>query len=128
MKQCRVQAIEDVNLESPHGLEEELGWFYSEVCRLEPCHSDQMEASRLYFKSGRLRLVIHLSERPRIERMACRVTLLVPSLSEAVEALEQRKAPYALLSGLEYTDRRIQTADPGGNRVELKPQWPFAPL
>ncbi len=65
---------------------------------------------------------------PQIEPIKCRVTLLVPSLAEALELLEEKAFPCEKLTGFLYTDRRIVTNDPAGNRVELKQSWPFAPL
>ena len=128
MNECRIQAVDNINIEGPYGLKEELRWFYEEVAKLEAVDSEPADTRRLRFKSGRLALLIALSQRSQVDPMRCRVTLRVPSLSDAAEALEERKIPYVRLSGVLYTDRRIQTVDPGGNRVDLKREWPSAPL
>ena len=124
----RLHKVDHVELEAPPGLEEELQWFYAEVSKLEALSSDHTEAPQLCFRAAQVELRVRLVERPRIDPIKCRVTLLVPSIAEVAELLDERSVQYQKLTGFMYTDRRILTSDPAGNRVELKQEWPFAPM
>lgn len=117
-----------MNIDAPLGLEEDLCWFYTEVGRLEEVPCAEPDPRLLCFKSARIELRIHLVERPRIDPLARRVTITVESLSDIADCLAERKVPYERLSGLTFTDRRLETHDPAGNRIEFKQGWPQAPL
>ncbi len=123
MKESRIQAVEHVNLEAPLGLEETLRWFYGEVGQLDEVTDDGDEWSRLRFKSERIELRVHMVASPTIEGVARRVTIAVPSLSEAAEQLAERRVAFDRISGMTSTSRRIQALDPAGNRVEFKQEW-----
>ena len=125
MRASRIQAIDHVNLEAPPRLEDELAWFYTEVGRLDRVADEREEPSRLCFRSVRLELRIRIVGRPRVDPLACRLTLAVPSLAQAAELLEKRRVRYVRLSGLWFTDCRLGTLDPAGHRVELKQEWPL---
>ncbi len=120
MEESRIQTVDHVNLEAPFGVDEGLRWFYEEIAQLEEIDSDDYEPGRLCFKSGRIELRIRCSNAPRIESIARRVTILVESLDSVVEQFEERSIPFTRLSGLLYTDRRLEVLDPAGNRVALK--------
>lgn len=120
MEESRIQAVDHVNLEAPFGIDEELRWFYEEIAQLEEIESDGSEPGRLCFKSGWIELRIRCANAPRIESLPRRVTILVESLDHVVEQLEERSIRYTRLSGLLYTDRRLEVLDPAGNRVALK--------
>ena len=90
MEQSRLQAIDHVNIEVLSGLEEELLWFYGELGKLEGVEAERRTANLLTFRSERLELRIHIVDAPRIEPVACRVTLAVPSLTEAAELSKER--------------------------------------
>jgi hypothetical protein len=124
MEQNRIQAISRVNLQAPPGREERLRWFYGELAELEEVANDRGGASRLCFKSGRIEIHIHMMKDPRIDPIGNRATIAVPSLSDCVEQLEESSTPYERLTGTMFTDRRVQTHDPAGNRVTLKQYWP----
>ena len=128
MEPRRIQAVEHVHLEARPGLEEELQWFYGEVGRLDFVPHDHPAAPGMRFRSAQLELRIALVEKPKIATVGRRVTLLVPSLEVAAATLDERSVPYERQSGLMFTDRRMGTQDPAGNRVELKQGWPNAPL
>ena len=128
MKPSRIQAVAHVNIEAPFGLDEDLRWFYGEVAQLDELPCSQVEPAWLCFKSEQIELRVHLLERPCIEAVACRVTLAVPSLGEVADRLEERSVPFERLSGLSPTDRRLQTHDPAGNRVEFKQEWRMGPF
>ncbi len=128
MEPSRIQAIDDVNLEAPFGLEAELRWFYGEVAGLEEAPPSQVDASGLCFRSEHLELRIRFAAEPKIEGVACGVTLAVDDLEDAIELLEARFAPFTRISGITWADRRLQTLDPAGNRVELKKYSRIAPL
>jgi hypothetical protein len=124
MKPSRIQAVDHVSLEAPFGSEEELVWFYTEVGRLDRAADDGEDAPDLCFQSARLELRIRFVDGPRVDPLTRRLTIVVPSLAEAAELLEERSIPFARLSGIGYTDRRLGTSDPAGHRVELKQGWP----
>lgn len=127
-KRGDLHKIDHVEIEAPPELKEEMRWFYSEVAKLEDLFADHTEAPQLCFRAARVELRIRLVEHPQIEPIKCRVTLLVPSLAEAMETLEEKAFHCEKVTGFMYTDRRIVTSDPAGNRVELKQSWPCAPL
>lgn len=128
MEPSRIQAVNHVDLEAPPGLAEELRWFYAELAQLDEVICDEAEAQRLCFKSEQIELRVHLVENPRIDPVARRVTIAVLSLTEAAELLDERSLPYARVSGLLFTDRRLEMHDPAGNRVVLKQHWGDGPL
>ena len=128
MNSNRILAIDHVRLEARPGIEEALRWFYGEIGGLEPVPPDPDSVGRLCFKSGRLELSINLVAQPRIEPVATRVTILVPSLDEAAAMLDEHLLRYQRISGIMFTDRRLAVLDPAGNRVELKQEWPYAPI
>ena len=124
MKPSRIQAIEHVTLEAPPGLNDELRWFYTEVAELEEAPQAELDGSPLRFRSARIELRVNIREDPLTDSIGCRATILVPSLKESVERLEERNVGCQRLSGIVYTDRRVAVLDPAGNRVELKQEWP----
>lgn len=120
MEQSRIQAVDRVNLEAPIGPKEDYQWFYGEVAQLEEVACEEAGPSQVCFKSGQIELRIHFVSTPHIDPLPLRVTIAVPSLSEAIERLEERRVPFTRLTGIMLSDRRLQTHDPAGNRVELK--------
>lgn len=124
MKPSRIQAVDHVNMEAPLGVEDGLRWFYGEVVGLEEIPPARGTEPVLCFRSGNLELRIRLLPRPNVDPMDGRLTLMVQFLSEAKRLLDERHVSYEPLHGLDWTDRRVSLLDPGGNRVELKQQWP----
>ena len=128
MKPSRIHAVDHVHLEAPHGARDALDWFYVEVGGLDALPGRGPNPDQLRYRSERLELRIALRERPKIEAVACRLTLLVPCLARVGDQLEERGVSYERLTGITFTDRRLGMHDPGGNRVELKLGWPYATL
>ena len=128
VKSNRIRAIDHVRLEAPCGMEAALRWFYGDVGGLELASSGPEGFGRLCFNSGRLELSIDLVERPRVDPVATRLTILVPSLEEAAAMLDEHSVRYQRISGVMFTDRRLAMLDPAGNRVEFKQEWPYAPI
>ncbi len=120
MEPSRIQAVDHVNLEAPYGVDEGMRWFYAEVAVLEEVSCDDPATNRLCFISRQIELRVNFVDSPDIDPLEPRVTILVPSLSEVAEQLEERSVPYTTLTGLMYTDRRLEVHDPAGNRVVLK--------
>jgi hypothetical protein len=116
--------VDHVHLEAPPGVSEDLIWFYGEVAELDFLGDAAPDASRLCFKSEQIELRICITEMPRIDPIGCNVVILVPSLDVAIERLDERRQLYSRLSGLAFTERRLELLDPAGNRVELKQEWP----
>lgn len=128
MEPHRIQAVDHVYLQAPQALEDELQWFYGEVGGLELISNESAAAPRMRFRSARLELRIAMVEEPRVETVTRRVTLLVPSLDGVAAMLDERLVSYEWRSGLMFTDRRLGTRDPAGNRVELKQRRPNTSL
>ncbi len=128
MKQSRIQAVDHVNLEAHIRLAEDVRRFYTEIALLDEVPCSEVDPPRLSFISERIELRVALVEKPWIEPVACRVTIAVPSLAETAELLEERRIPYEPLSGLSFTDRRLEMHDPAGNRMALKQAWPDGPF
>lgn len=127
MKPSRLQAVDDVAIEVPAGMEDAFRWFYGEVGHLLEVSS--VEDGRLLgFRSARLELRLMVRERPEVDPVRRRLTLLVPSLARAMEQLDEHGVAWWPISSLVGTDRRIAALDPAGHRVELKQEWPEAPL
>ena len=138
MRESRIVAVDHVNLEAPLGVEELVRWFYADLCGLDPVGKSSVgeadeggdpdggagEGIELRFRSEQLEVRIRIRRRPRIESVACRLTIRVEDLHETREQLEERRIPYEALTGVTYSDRRIAVLDPAGNRIELKHGWP----
>lgn len=120
MEPSRIQAVDHVNLEAPYGVDEGMRWFYGEVAALEEVSCDDPATNRLCFRSRQIELRVNFVDSPEIDPLKPRVTILVPSLSEVGERLEERSVPYTTLTGVMYTDRRLEVHDPAGNRVVLR--------
>lgn len=120
MRLSRIQAVDDVMLEAAPGLEDDLRWFYGEVAELDEMPPDGCLDPGICFKSERIAVRIRFLAEPRIDPVACRVTLAVLSLDDAIEKLSERRAPFERRSGFAWADRRIQVLDPAGNRVEFR--------
>jgi hypothetical protein len=109
-----------VNLEAPAGSKEPYQWFYGTVAQLEEFACEEAGQNQLCFKSKQIELRIQFVPAPQVDPLPLRVTISVPSLSEAIELLEEKRVPFMRLTGVMFTDRRLQTHDPAGNRVELR--------
>jgi hypothetical protein len=127
MKRSRLVAVENVEIEVPHGLDEEILRFYVEIGHLDSVFSEK-DGDLKGFRSASLELRLCRVDRPAIDPVRRRLTLLVPSVREAVEKLDEIGLTWVPISGFSFTDRRIATFDPAGHRVELKQEWPEAPL
>lgn len=138
MRESRIVAVDHVNLEAPLGVEELVQWFYADLCGLDPVGKNSLGGANegadsggaaemereLRFRSERLEVRVAMRRQPRIEAVACRLTIRVEDLYETRECLDERRMPYESLTGVSYTDRRIAVLDPAGNRIELKHGWP----
>ena len=128
MLESRIVAVDHVILEAPPEAENELRWFYGELATLDEVVAAAEWGRQIVFKSLRIELRIHLRENPRVDPIVCRLTVRVPLLDEVIEQLEDRKIEFVPISGIRWTDRRITLLDPGGNRVELRKDWPMVVL
>ena len=123
MKPSRIQAITHVNLEATLGLEDELRWFYGELAELAEVSVDHQAGPQLCFRSLHLELRVWPVDQPRVDPVAIRLTLAVRSLVDTAERLKERSVPYKRMSGLLFTDRRLQVRDPAGHLVAFKQEW-----
>ncbi len=127
MRSVRIQAVDHVNIEAPLGIQDALRWFYGEVALLDELPGDGEELC-ICFTSDQIELRIRLVEKPKIVAVATRVTLAVPSLDDAACKLDDSSIPYERTTGITWTDRRLSTQDPAGNRVEFKTIARYRPL
>lgn len=128
MRDSRILAVDHVHLEVAPGLTDRLIWFYSEISGLELRPRREGDAFTLRFRSGQLELRMSEVDVPAIDGVEVRVTILVDSLHETRELLEEACMAFERVSATVQTDRRLSLHDPAGHRVELKQYWPFAPL
>ncbi len=126
MKESRIVAVEHVHLDARAGLEEPTQWFYGELADLESIENEGYYRASIGFKSERIKLWLHFQDVPNIDSVPVRVTILVESLENVVEILEQRQQEFVIARGLSMSEREISTLDPSGNRVIFKQSWPFA--
>lgn len=122
MKQSRIQAIRHIILEAPTGSEEDLRWFYGKVAGLTEVPGDGKDG-RICFKSEHIELELRVSAEPQVSPVERRLTIAVASLSEAAAQLIERRVEYEYISGLLYTDRRLESRDPAGHRIVLRQGW-----
>lgn len=120
MRASRIQAVDHVNLESPFGLDEDLRWFYGEVAELEEKPWEAPHGPGICFGSEQIELRIRFSTEALIEAVDCRVILAVASIEDATAMLSERHVECYCVSGLSWSNRRIQVLDPAGNRIGLK--------
>ena len=125
MEASRFLAVDHIELEVPPGPIERLQWFYGELCELHEVKADDRPGVQLCYRSGPLELRFHMAEIPRIDPIDCRLTILVPSLIAVREILEEQRLSFDWISGILYTDRRLEVLDPTGHRIALKQMSPF---
>jgi len=128
MFESRIVAVDHVTLEALPEAENDLRWFYGELATLDELAGAAEPGRRMVFKSLRIELRIQLRQEPKVDPIDCRVAVRVPSLDDVIELLTERKIEFQPISGLRWTDRRISLLDPGGNRVELRQDWPLVVL
>lgn len=120
MRRSRIEAVDDIVLDAPPGCEEAMRWFYGELAGLEERGTDGEGSGGLCFKSDRIRLRVRFVASPVIDPVPVRVVMVMPSLDDVVQGLEERKRSYDRISGLAGSDRRLQVLDPAGHRVEFR--------
>ena len=128
MKPSRIQAVDHVNIEAPPEVAQELRWFYGELAELDEIPSVPGAETLLRFRSGDLEVRVRLVSDPDVDPMDQRLAIAISSLFGAKQLLEERHIAWEEFRGFGWTDRRLALLDPGGNRVELKQQWPEGPF
>ena len=128
MEQSRIHAVEHVHMETRASLEEELIWFYGELSGLDLISSwsegGSEETPQLRFKSAKLELRLKPVEHPRVDAVARRLTLVVPSIAEVEEQLDERGIPFDRITGLSGGEHVVMVLDPTGHRVLFKQESP----
>jgi len=125
MKPSRIHAVEHIHLEAPLGLDDDLIWFYTEVGCMEHVARGAGVEGDLRFKSSLIEVKFHVVDAPKIDAVARRLTLIVPSLRDTEELLEEHRIAFTTQRGLEFTDQRLVLNDPVGYRLELRQLWSF---
>jgi hypothetical protein len=127
MEAPSILAIDDVNLYAHPRMADELVMFYSELLGLE--HRSSHEQSQLTFSgypvSGPWLVVNLAQEYPEDPFVGARLTILVKSLLDCAEQLDERRLPYQWSRGFEFYDCRLFLTDPAGYRVELVTRHPI---
>ena len=119
MHESRIRAVDHVHIDGQQASVEQIRWFYEEVLLLDEIVRSDRPSDLLCFRSERIELRIRLMENPNIDGVAVRVTIAVDSLEQVEEMLHDQKMLVEKISGLKWTDIRLHTLDPSGNRVEL---------
>jgi len=119
----RINALERITLQAPPGTEEGLTWFYRDILELTP-DSVVTGAGLLCFRSAGVELRIEIRPHARVERLRRRAVIAVPSLPAVAAVLGKQGIAFHPTRGLCWSDQRLALLDPGGNRIELKQQWP----
>lgn len=125
MIESRIVAVDHVLLESDLEVEEDLRWFYGDLVALDEVGAAGEPGRRLVYKSGRIELRVAFVAEPHVDPIDTRVAILVPSLKEVTDVLDDRKIGFEPVSGLRWSDRCIAVHDPAGHRIELREHWPF---
>ena len=128
MPESRIQAVDHVHIDAHVADSDRIRWFYAEVALLDEVEPTDRPGDRLCFKSERIELRIGLKEDPRIDGVAVGVTIAVASLEQVEEMLRDNRMLVEKISGLNWTNVRLHTLDPSGNRVELIKQPHWAPF
>lgn len=128
MPQSRIQAVNHVHIDACMADFDRIRWFYAEVLLLDEMGPTDGPSDRLCFKSERIELRIQLMADPRIDGIGVSVTIAVDSLEQVEEVLLENKMLVEKISGMSWTDVRLHTLDPSGNRVELRKQPHWAPF
>lgn len=127
MHSGKVQAVQDVTLSAPPGLEESFRWFYVDLAGLTEVH-ERAPGVRLCFRSHRIELRIQEAADVPVDPIPVRLTIRVPSLVDAARLLEERGLNYARILGLSFTDQSLMAFDPAGYRIEFRRRWPDWPF
>ena len=128
MHESRIQAVDHVVREAPVGLGEALRWFYGCVGYLDEVAPGSAERPAILFRSARIELRVYLVPNPQTDPVGFPVVLAVESLEEVAEALDERSVQHERIKGTRWADVRLETSDPGGNRVEFIRHTPVGPL
>jgi hypothetical protein len=123
MRESRIVAVDHVELQAHPRRQQQLVWFYTEVVGLDEVTEAPSESRRLRFRSADLELRYDLVDEPVLDGTDHRVTLLVDSLYEVRQILDEARVGYQTISGLAHTDRIVSLLDPGGNRIALRQAW-----
>ena len=114
----RLQAIEDVRLNAPTGLEKELDAFYVGLLRFE---RDADEAESIAYRAERFRVCFSVVERMP-ERGDYRPVLCdVPFMNDFVAALNDGQIEFEWQKGITAGVDRVLLRDPAGNHVSVGP-------
>lgn len=123
----RILAVEDVHLLSPLTIEADLRLFYIGLLGFDEVRQTSeliQMVFRGYPRSGP-QLIVSLTVDPPPQHPRRRVLIQVASLYGCAEALEDRGISFEWMQGWSFTDRRLATQDPAGNRVELVSYHPL---
>jgi hypothetical protein len=114
----RLQAIEDVRLNTPAGLEKELDAFYVGMLRFE---RDAEETACIAYRAERFRICFTVVERMP-ERGDYRPVMCdVPFMNDFVTALNDGQIGFEWQKGITAGVDRVLLRDPAGNYVSVGP-------
>ena len=127
MHQSRIQAVDHVVREAPIGLGEALRWFYGCVGCLDEIPPHSTSRPVVLFRSARIELRVYLVDNPQTDSAGFPVALAVESLEDTAELLYERSVQYERITATHWGGVRLETSDPGGNRVAFVSQPPVGP-
>lgn len=120
MSTPRLLAIDDVRLTAPPAAAHQVAEFYTQVVGLRLLAPEPEDARLVFcgYSVVKPRLIVHLvEERPADSRGV--VQVVVRSLAEVEELIQERGIEPDWTRHLSHFDRRLTILDPAGNRAEL---------
>jgi hypothetical protein len=126
MPRVKIEAVQDVSLAVPQGLDEALRWFYVELAGLMEV-GDPIPGA-LHFRSDRIDLRCRATTALDVDPVPVRLIVRVHSLDDIARRLDDRRVKYSRYAGLSYTDRALTAPDPAGYRIEFRRRWPDWPF
>jgi len=124
-KPPRLEALQDVRIQTAPGLEDRTRCFYAEALGFIEEPAGDAGSGEWYFAGQKHRIVVETVEAAPARQLRRRALLEVRSLKRVEEHFKERGVRYVKESGLSITGRRLFVSDPAGNRLELRQTWPL---
>jgi len=116
-------AITDVTLIAAAGLEKQLDAFYVGLLKMErePAASQNPDPHihPISYRTNNVRLIINIQECPSSRQDYRPLGVVVPSLGELVQRLDEAKRPYVRQRSLWAGCESLLLIDPAGNQIEV---------
>jgi hypothetical protein len=94
--------------------------FYHEILGLPPWPADEQIIGGVGFGNPRRGLYLQLRHDPTVDSARRRLTVVVPSLAEIAERLQEADFAFSWHHGFGGPDQWLTVADPDGHLVEVR--------